>query len=109
MHGDEYLVDNPETKRRLKELCHALLQLRTVEKLGLVLDDLLTPEELTAIPRRWAIAQELLQRRQQKEIKAKLGCSNNTITHVSNILREGGEGYRLLWDQVRTSLFPGES
>lgn len=86
--------------KKIEDLCIALFQLKGAEEFRQFLFDLLTPQELIELSRRWAVAQALHVGRTQREISTELRCGTATVTRVNNALRRGKGGYRLVLDRL---------
>lgn len=85
-------------KNLLKDLCKALLVIKTEGEMESVLKDLCTPQELTALAERWHVCRLLGKKDlSYREISAQTGVSLATITRVARFLKdEPYKGYRLL-------------
>ena len=80
-------------KKHLKEL-HALFASVDSEKEAeLLLEDILTPQELESLTERWQLVQELYRGTPQREIADKLTISISKITRGSRMLQFGEGGF----------------
>ncbi|HVC40191.1 MAG TPA: YerC/YecD family TrpR-related protein [Candidatus Dormibacteraeota bacterium] len=87
----------PETD----ELFQAIAGLRSAEEVAVFMRDLCTISELRAMSGRWQMALLLEQGISYLEIAKRTGASTATVTRVSNWLRFGSGGYRLMLDRRR--------
>ncbi len=86
----------------LDDLADAFATLETRDEYRRFLRDLCTLSELEALTHRWQIARLLdAGKSSYLEISGKTGASTATVTRVSQWLRTGAGGYRLVLDRVR--------
>ncbi|PJE76743.1 transcriptional regulator [Candidatus Uhrbacteria bacterium CG10_big_fil_rev_8_21_14_0_10_48_16] len=71
-----------------------------------LLEDLLTPEELTAMAQRWQIIKELYRGTPQREISQTLGVGVATVTRGSRMLRNPQGGFRRIIDMILSTKRP---
>lgn len=64
------------------------------------LKDILTPQELEEIPKRWQIIKELSQGTPQREIADKLGVAIATITRGSKELKDPKGGFHKVLNKL---------
>lgn len=83
----------PVPSRHLKELYELLASVKNEEEAKLLLDDMLTPQELSSVSERWQLIQELYRGTPQREIAKKLGISISKITRGSRMLQSGSGGF----------------
>lgn len=85
------------------ELAEALLQLKTVDEVGLFLKDLCTPQEIVALRERWRVCQLLeAGNLSYRYIHRLTGASLTTISRVARFLKdEPYQGYRLILDRIQ--------
>src|SRR5580698_7453588 len=83
-----------------KELCEALLRLRTADEAHRFLRDLCTPKEIVDLSDRWWVARLLDEAKHSyREIHDMTGVSVTTIGRVARFLQqENFQGYRLAID-----------
>lgn len=85
----------PETE----QLFRAIASLRSADEAAAFLRDLCTISELRAMSSRWQVVLLLEQGIPYLEIAKRTGASTATVTRVSNWLRFGSGGYRLMLDR----------
>jgi TrpR-related protein YerC/YecD len=85
----------PETR----ELCEAIVSLRTADEAEQFLRDLCTLSELEAMTHRWQAARLVDEGRPYLEVSRATGASTATVTRVAHWLRYGEGGYRLALDR----------
>jgi TrpR-related protein YerC/YecD len=84
----------------IAELAEALVTLRTGDEALRFLRDLCTVNELKEIGQRWHVARLLDEGVSYHEISDRTGASSATISRVSQWLRYGRDGYRLVIDRL---------
>ena len=86
-----------------KDLCEALLRLRTADECHRFLRDLCTPKEIIDLADRWWVARLLDQgKHSYRDIHDMTGVSVTTIGRVARFLQqEDFKGYRLVLDRVK--------
>jgi len=82
-------------------LAQALLKLRTIEEIKLFLKDLLSNAEQNSIASRINIALMLDQGQPYTQIERETGASSATIAKVSENLKYGNDGYKLIIERLR--------
>ena len=87
----------PETR----DLCKAILSLRSVREAESFLRDLCTLSELEAMAHRWQAAKLIDRGLPYLEISRRTGASTTTVTRVAHWLHHGEGGYRLALDRLR--------
>ena len=85
----------------LRDLCNAILCLRSPQECKAFLEDLCTIRELQDLSQRFAVAEMLDQGRNYAEIASGTGASSATISRVNRCLQYGSRGYRLILDRKR--------
>jgi TrpR-related protein YerC/YecD len=98
------LAKNPRVKARAeKDLCEALLLLRTTDETRRFLFDLCTPKEIHDLADRWWVARLLDEgKHSYREIHDLTGVSVTTIGRVARFLQqENFQGYRLVIDRTK--------
>ena len=85
----------------LRDLCNALLLLKTPQECQALLEDLCTIRELQDISQRLAVAKMLDSGRNYAEIASETGASSATISRVNRCLQYGSRGYRLVLDRMQ--------
>ena len=86
-----------------RELAGAVASLRDSEEALRFLRDLCTVNELREFTARWEVARLLDQGVSYHEISEQTGASSATISRVSQWLRYGRDGYRLVLDRLADS------
>lgn len=76
-----------------KQLCKLFASVENVREANLLIQDLLTPQEIEILIERWQIIQELAKGTPQREIAKKLNTSISTITRGSTALKYGSKGF----------------
>ena len=89
----------PETR----DLCKAILSLRSVREAESFLRDLCTLAELEAMAHRWQAAKLIDRGLPYLEISRRTGASTTTVTRVAHWLRHGEGGYRLALDRLKNA------
>ncbi len=84
-------------------LFDAFLRLETRDEAASFLRDLCTLGELHDLANRWAVVRLLDDGLHYAEISERTGASTATITRISQWLKHGEGGYRLLLDRTRQS------
>lgn len=85
----------------LRELCNAILLLKTPQECQALLEDLCTIRELQDLSQRFAVAGMLDSGRNYAEIASETGASSATISRVNRCLQYGSRGYRLVLDRMQ--------
>ena len=84
-----------------EELFAAIASLRTRDEVERFLRDLCTISELDAMSHRWQVAQLLDEGLPYLEVARRAHASTTTVTRVSQWLRNGEGGYRLVLQRRR--------
>ena len=87
-----------------RELSTVLAKAREYSELQILLEGLLTPQELQEIGVRWQLMQELLNGRTQRDIAATLGISLGKIARGSRLLQYGSPEFRQLAERINKDL-----
>ena len=83
----------------IKDLCEAIVSLRTADEAERFFRDLCTLSELEAMAHRWQAARLVDEGRPYLEVSKTTGASTATVTRVAHWLRYGVGGYRLVLDR----------
>lgn len=75
-------------EKHKEELLKILLRIKNAKILARFLEDILTPQELEEIIRRWQIVRQLVKRVPQRTISKNLGVSIATVTRGARVLRD---------------------
>jgi len=89
-------------KELLEDLCGAILFVKNKDEAVKLLVDLLTKEEVMKLAKRIKIAEMLLRGVNYYQIRHTLQTSEGTIAKVANWLKEGGEGFKLVFERRQT-------
>lgn len=84
----------PIPRKHLTDLYDLFAQIENREEAKLLLDDILTPQELSSVAERWQLIQELNKGTPQRDIAEKLGLSISKITRGSRMLQYGSGGFK---------------
>jgi TrpR-related protein YerC/YecD len=87
--------------QEIRDLCEAIVSLRSPEEAGRFLRDLCTLSELEAMAHRWQVANLLEEGLPYLEISRRTHASTTTVTRVAHWLRYGEDGYRLVLDRLK--------
>ncbi len=92
---------------RLKEmnlevLFEAVLRLNSMEECYSFFEDLCTVQELKALSQRLLVAAMLSDGRVYSDIVAKTGASTATISRVNRSLNYGCDGYKVIFERLKT-------
>ena len=81
-------------------LFDAILTLKNREECYKFFEDLCTVPELKAMSQRIAVAKMLSERHVYSDIVDKTGASTATISRVNRVIKDGCNGYQLIFDRV---------
>ncbi|MFA7682436.1 MAG: Trp family transcriptional regulator [Candidatus Peribacteraceae bacterium] len=81
-------------KKHLNELFELFASVDTPKEAQMLLEDILTPQELASVAERWQLVQDLHRGTSQRTIADKLKVSISKITRGSRMLQYGGGGFR---------------
>lgn len=87
------LMASPSPSR--KDLYALLSAIDSPKEAELLLEDLLTPNELSSLEERWQEIQLLAKGMPQREVAKKLGISISKVTRGSRMLQYGTGGFKL--------------
>lgn len=79
-----------------RNLCSAILTLRSIEECRAFFRDLCTPAELQAMADRWAVVEHLQRGLPYREVQRHTGVSVTTIGRVARYLASGNGGYAIV-------------
>ena len=92
---------NKKIKNELTDkLFECILSMETVEECYQLFEDLCTINEIQAIAQRMEVAAMLDAKRTYVEIAEKTGASTATISRVNRVIKDGCNGYQLIFDRV---------
>lgn len=81
------------TPRQRTQLYELIARVATPKEARILLEDLLTPQELDQLTERWQLVQLLAAGTPQREIAKQLGVSIATVTRGSRMLQHGSGGF----------------
>lgn len=84
----------PVPPNHLRDLYELFASAGTPAEAKMLLNDILTPQEIESLAERWQLIQELHAGTPQREIARKLGISISKITRGSRMLQYGSGGFR---------------
>ncbi len=84
-----------------KELTNIIAAVRDSDELAVLLDGLLTPQEIREVVFRWRLMNRLLDGVPQREIAQELGVSLGKISRGSRLLQFGPSEFRDLVERLR--------
>lgn len=87
----------------IDDLSEAFMKLRGPDEVKAFLQDLLTKSEQETLAMRWKVAQLLDKGSPYKQIERETGASSATIAKISEFLKYGYDGYRLVIDRLKKS------
>lgn len=87
-------------EQELAELSHLIAQARDRRELEVLLQGLLTPQELDEVVLRWRLMAALLAGKRQRDISRELGISLGKIARGSRLLKYGPPEFRELAEQL---------
>lgn len=82
-------------RAHLKDLHTLFASIKSEKEAELLLNDILTPQELASVAERWQLIQELAKGTPQRAIAKKLKVSISKITRGSRMLQYGEGGFGL--------------
>ncbi|EKD56584.1 MAG: hypothetical protein ACD_58C00143G0005 [uncultured bacterium] len=85
----------------VKDLFNAFSKIDTPKEREIFFHDLLSPEEMKDIARRWKVARMLSSGTSFTEIEEKTGMSSTTIARISKWMRDGYGGYQTMIDKEK--------
>ena len=92
---------NESLSNNINLLAQALLKLRNSDEIKIFLKDLLSNAEQESIAARVNIAQMLDEGIPYTQIERETGASSATIAKVSENLKYGNDGYKLIIDRLK--------
>ena len=85
-------------------LFEAILQLKNLDECRAFFKDLCTYQELNAMAQRMHVAKMLYTRHVFTDIVAETGASTATISRVNRTIKDGEDGYKIVFE--RLGIFP---
>ncbi len=92
---------NKWNNSKTDDLTQAILALKTKDEVKRFLRDLMTEPEIIEFSKRWKAAQMLNNNISYAEIVKETGLSSTTIARVSQWLKKGMGGYRLIISRIK--------
>jgi TrpR family trp operon transcriptional repressor len=83
-----------------KDLYKLFCAIETPEEAKLLLEDILTPQELESVAERWQEVQLLAKGMTQRDVAKKLNISISKVTRGSRMLQYGTGGFRLFLEKL---------
>ena len=83
----------PIPKKHLQDLIELFASVRSEKEAKLLLEDILTPQELESLAERWQLVQELGKGTAQRDIAEKLHLSISKVTRGSRQMQYGSGGF----------------
>lgn len=86
-------------KKETVQLAKLLRRAQTEAELVKVIEDLFTAAEVDDFLQRWAIVEQLMDGRPQREIKERVGVSISKVTRASHQIQADRGGFQLLFNR----------
>ena len=83
----------PISPKHVRDLYELFASVQEEKEAKMLLEDILTPQELASLAERWQLIQELHKGTPQREIAKKLDISISKITRGSRMLQFGSGGF----------------
>jgi TrpR family trp operon transcriptional repressor len=80
--------------KHYKELCELLSSIEDKKEADLLLQDILTPQEIESLAERWQLIQMLAKGLPQRDVAEKLNISISKVTRGSRMLQYGSGGFQ---------------
>lgn len=94
-------IPKRERENLLMEFCEAISVLKNPQEIMNFITDLLTKQEIIMLAKRIKIAKLLLDGKNYRDVEGTLKVGKGTVARVSEWLREGGEGFRLVTERTK--------
>ncbi|HAI98073.1 TPA: transcriptional regulator [Candidatus Peribacteria bacterium] len=91
----------PASREHLRDLYRLFASVKTEKEARMLLEDILTPQELDVIAERWQLIRALHSGRPQRTIARELKLSISKITRGSRMLKYGSGGFRHFLQKLR--------
>ena len=98
---DNNIDKKKQFKEYKKDLCKAILTLKTEKEVEIFLDDVCTIKEIQDMSQRLHVAKMLSDGKVFNEICGVTGSSSATISRVNKCLMYGDGGYNLVLDRMK--------
>lgn len=86
--------------RHYKELCELFASAENPKEVDMLLQDILTPQEIESIAERWQLIRQLSSGKPQRDVAKNLKVSISKITRGSRVLKYGAGGFRHFIDKL---------
>ncbi|MDD5750997.1 MAG: Trp family transcriptional regulator [Candidatus Peribacteraceae bacterium] len=87
--------------RHYKELCELFAAIENPKEADMLLQDILTPQEVESIVERWQLVKQLASGKSQRDVAKDLKISISKITRGSRVLKYGTGGFQRFIDKLR--------
>ncbi len=91
----------PVLPSQLKDLLKLFASIESEKEAEMLLQDLLTPQELDSLSERWQLIQKLHEGKSQRDIAEELGISVSKITRGSRMLQYGTGGFQYFLEKLK--------
>lgn len=98
---DNNIDKKKQFKEYKKDLCKAILTLKTEKEVEIFLDDVCTIKEIQDMSQRFHVAKMLSEGKVFNEVIKETGSSSATISRVNKCLMYGPGGYKLALDRIK--------
>ena len=88
-------------EEKLERIATAFCSIKSAEECKMLLRDLCTLSEITAMAERLTIAQKVSENKSYRTIALETGTSTATITRVAHWLHHGTGGYSLVLERLK--------
>ncbi|MCX7658350.1 MAG: YerC/YecD family TrpR-related protein [Oscillospiraceae bacterium] len=95
-------MNNKLKDKNTDELFKAILCLETIEECYDFFEDLCTVLELKSLSQRYQVAKMLSEHHVYSDIVRETGASTATISRVNRTLNYGSDGYKIVFERLRT-------
>lgn len=86
--------------RHYKDLCELFAAVDNPKEADMLLQDILTPQEIEAIAERWQLVRQLASGKPQRDVAKNLKISISKITRGSRVLKYGTGGFLHFIDKL---------
>lgn len=84
----------PVPPKHYRELCELFASIDDEKEADMLIQDILTPQEIDSVTERWQLVQELAKGTPQREVAEKLNVSISKITRGSRVLQYGTGAFK---------------
>ena len=89
-----------EHRKALKRLAQIWMAPKTEAEMEVLLEDFLTPAEVTGFIERWKTVEGLLKGQTQRHVSTTTGVSISKVTRAAQVLKFGKGGFQLIWRRL---------